>query len=167
MMIDLVSSDFWPVVPLVPHWGHIPLHLEVYGSSQILHDSLSLTGCSLRRGHDRYLTEPPRSIQLGLHFSALRCHYASPSGRYILDLWAWFSYGFGWLGSHVWWGVVSCHLFFWLVTHPMPYWGIFPFWVRFTDLRGGHVPDDRWFHDTCSFDLSHIWCHIGAYFRFG
>nr|CAN70966.1 hypothetical protein VITISV_011975 [Vitis vinifera] len=29
------------------------------------------------------------------------------------------------------------------VVHPMPYWGIFPFWVRFTDLRGGHVLDDR------------------------
>ena len=26
--------DFWPIVPLMPHWGHIPLHLEVYGSSQ-------------------------------------------------------------------------------------------------------------------------------------
>ncbi|KAL6347304.1 hypothetical protein AAG906_013740 [Vitis piasezkii] len=48
--------------------------------------SLSLTGCSLRRGHDRYLTEPPRSIQLGLHFSTLGCHHASPSGRCILDI---------------------------------------------------------------------------------
>ena len=52
--------------------------------------SLSLTGCSLRHGHDRYLTEPPRSIQLGPHFSTLGCHHASPSGRYILDLCAWF-----------------------------------------------------------------------------
>ncbi|RVW43613.1 hypothetical protein CK203_104164 [Vitis vinifera] len=43
--------------------------------------SLSLTGCSLRRGHDRYLTEPPRSIQLVSYFSTLRCHHASPSGR--------------------------------------------------------------------------------------
>ncbi|KAL6312305.1 hypothetical protein AAG906_004874 [Vitis piasezkii] len=43
--------------------------------------SLSLTGCSLRRGHDRYLTEPPRSIQLVPHFSTLGCHHASPSGR--------------------------------------------------------------------------------------
>ncbi|KAL6322052.1 hypothetical protein AAG906_003196 [Vitis piasezkii] len=43
--------------------------------------SLSLTGCSLRRGHDRYLTEPPRSIQLGPHFLTLGCHHASPSGR--------------------------------------------------------------------------------------
>ncbi|WKA04923.1 hypothetical protein VitviT2T_022917 [Vitis vinifera] len=43
--------------------------------------SLSLTGCSLRRGHDRYLTEPPRSTQLVLHFSTLGCHHASPSGR--------------------------------------------------------------------------------------
>ncbi|RVW62786.1 Transposon Tf2-2 polyprotein [Vitis vinifera] len=41
----------------------------------------SLTGCSLRRGHDRYLTEPLRSTQPGPHFSTLGCHHASPSGR--------------------------------------------------------------------------------------
>ncbi|RVW86624.1 hypothetical protein CK203_045685 [Vitis vinifera] len=43
--------------------------------------SLSLIGCSLRCGHDRYLTEPLRSIQLVPHFSMLGCHHASPSGR--------------------------------------------------------------------------------------
>ncbi|RVW62794.1 hypothetical protein CK203_058914 [Vitis vinifera] len=49
----------------------------------------SLTGCSLRRGHDRYLTEPLRSTQPGPHFSTLGCHHASPSGRaYCLHL-AW------------------------------------------------------------------------------
>ena len=26
--------------------------------------------------------------------------------------------------------------------------------------------DERWFHVTCSSDLSHIRCHTGAYFRF-
>ncbi|RVW53504.1 hypothetical protein CK203_104062 [Vitis vinifera] len=36
----------------------------------------SLTGCSLRRGHDRYLTEPLRSTQPGPHFSTLGCHHA-------------------------------------------------------------------------------------------
>ncbi|RVW12022.1 Gag-Pol polyprotein [Vitis vinifera] len=41
----------------------------------------SLTGCSSRRGHDRYLTEPLRSTQPGPHFSTLGCHHASPSGR--------------------------------------------------------------------------------------
>ncbi|KAL6335485.1 hypothetical protein AAG906_029728 [Vitis piasezkii] len=46
----------------------------------------SLTGCSPRRGHDRYLTEPLRSTQPGPHFSTLGCHHASPSGRYILDM---------------------------------------------------------------------------------
>ncbi|RVX16445.1 hypothetical protein CK203_006115 [Vitis vinifera] len=45
----------------------------------------SLTGCSSRRGHDRYLTEPLRSTQPGPHFSTLGCHHASPSGR--CDLW--------------------------------------------------------------------------------
>ena len=103
--------------------------------------SSSLTRCSLRRGHDRYLImipqwSLPRAIQLGPHFSTLRCHHAFPSGRYILDLWAWFSYGFGWPGLHVWWEMVSCHLFFWPVTHPMPYWGILPLWMRFKNLGG-------------------------------
>ncbi|RVW72836.1 Retrovirus-related Pol polyprotein from transposon 17.6 [Vitis vinifera] len=46
----------------------------------------SLTGCSSRRGHDRYLTEPLRSTQPGPHFSTLGFHHASPSGRYILDM---------------------------------------------------------------------------------
>ncbi|RVW51350.1 hypothetical protein CK203_075438 [Vitis vinifera] len=46
----------------------------------------SLTGCSSRRGHDRYLTEPLRSTQPGPHFSTLGCHHASPFGRYILDM---------------------------------------------------------------------------------
>ncbi|WJZ81733.1 hypothetical protein VitviT2T_001557 [Vitis vinifera] len=43
--------------------------------------SLSLIGCLLRRGRDRYLTEPPRSIQIVPHFSTLGYHHASPSGR--------------------------------------------------------------------------------------
>ncbi|RVW53498.1 hypothetical protein CK203_083734 [Vitis vinifera] len=46
----------------------------------------SLTGCSSRRGHDRYLTEPLRSIQPGPHFSTLGCHHASPSGRPVAHL---------------------------------------------------------------------------------
>ncbi|KAL6342478.1 hypothetical protein AAG906_011168 [Vitis piasezkii] len=44
-----------------------------------LHDHYHF-GCSLRRGHDRYLHGAPRSIQLGPHFSTLGCHHASPSG---------------------------------------------------------------------------------------
>ncbi|RVW26287.1 hypothetical protein CK203_117751 [Vitis vinifera] len=43
----------------------------VFGLPGSFARSLSLTGCSLRRGHDRYLTEPPRSIQLVPHFSTL------------------------------------------------------------------------------------------------
>ncbi|RVW53429.1 Gag-Pol polyprotein [Vitis vinifera] len=41
----------------------------------------SLTGCSSRRRHDRYLTESLRSTQPGPHFSTLGFHHASPSGR--------------------------------------------------------------------------------------
>ncbi|RVX04669.1 Retrovirus-related Pol polyprotein from transposon 17.6 [Vitis vinifera] len=40
----------------------------------------SLTGCSSRRRHDRYLTESLRSTQPGPHFSTLGFHHASPSG---------------------------------------------------------------------------------------
>ena len=71
------------------------------------------------------------AIQLGPHFSALKCHHASPSERYLLDLWVWFSYGCGWLGLHVWWWMTWGHQFFFRpITHLMPYWGIFPFSVE-------------------------------------
>ena len=63
--------------------------------------------------------------------------------------------------------MVSWHLFFWPIVHPMSYWGIFPFRMRFTDLHRGHVLDDRWFHVICSSDLSCTRCHTRAYFRFG
>ncbi|RVW97368.1 hypothetical protein CK203_026315 [Vitis vinifera] len=36
--------------------------------------------------------------------------------------------------------------------------------MRFTDLRGGHVLDDRRFHDTCSFDLSCTRCSYWGIF---
>ena len=42
----------------------------------------------------------------------------------------------------------------------------FLFRMRFTDLHGGYMCDDRWFHDICSSDLSCIRCHTGAYFPF-
>ena len=48
----------------------------------------------------------------------------------------------------------------------MPYWGIFPFRMRFPDLHGGHMLDDWWFHVICASDLSRTWCHTGAYFPF-
>ncbi|WJZ91157.1 hypothetical protein VitviT2T_010256 [Vitis vinifera] len=52
--------------------------------------SSSLTGRSLRCGHDRYLIMIPLwsilgAIQLGPHLSVLRCHHASPSGRAIIS----------------------------------------------------------------------------------
>ena len=133
---------FLPIIPLVPHWG-IPHFIWRFMDPHRFARSLSLTGCSLRRGHDRYLMEPSRSIQLGPHFSTLGCHHASPSGRYILDICAWFSYGFGRPVLHVRWWMISCHLFFGPVVHlmpilghifrfrcpyiSMPYRGIFPF----------------------------------------
>ncbi|WJZ96849.1 hypothetical protein VitviT2T_015496 [Vitis vinifera] len=53
----------------------------VFGLPGSFARSLSLIGCSLRRGHGRYLMEPLRSIQLVPHFSTLGCHHVSPSGR--------------------------------------------------------------------------------------
>ncbi|WJZ84791.1 hypothetical protein VitviT2T_004375 [Vitis vinifera] len=56
----------------------------------------SLTGCSSRRGHDRYLTESLRSTQPGPHFSTLGFHHASPSGRVTTP------------GVHIHWLGASC-----------------------------------------------------------
>ena len=75
-----VTWFFWRIVPLVPHYSishFIWRFMDPHRSAQ----SLSLTGCSLRCGHGRYLTEPLRSIQLVPHFLTLGCHHASPSGR--------------------------------------------------------------------------------------
>ena len=52
----------------------------------------------------------------------------------------------------------------------------FPLWDAFWTLGldfvidlddQDHAFDERWFHATYSSDLSHIRCHIGAYFHFG
>ena len=51
------------------------------------------------------------------------------------DFWIWFSYGYGWLGLHIWWWMIWCCLIFRSTIHLMPYWGIFPFRLRFIDLH--------------------------------
>ena len=51
-------------------------------------------------------------IQLGTHFSALRCHRAPLSKRCILAWWVWCCYGFGWPGLHICWCMIRCHLIF-------------------------------------------------------
>ena len=72
-----------------------------------------------------YLTEPLRSTQPGPHFSTLGFHHASPPGRYILDMCAWFSYGFGRPLLHVRWQMISCRSISDLSCIRCPYWGIF------------------------------------------
>ena len=47
-----------------------------------------------------------------------------------------FNCGFGLLGSHIWWWTIWWYLILWSITHLMPYWGMFPFWLTFIDLHG-------------------------------
>ena len=54
---------------------------------------------------------------------------------YPFDLWVLFSCGHGWLGLHTWWWMIWCHLVFQPITHSMPYWGIFLFWLGFVNLH--------------------------------
>ena len=78
-MIDLVSPDFWLIVPLIP-LGHIPFHLEVHGSSRTC--TIIITYWMLIETWTWSLPYgAPRSIQLGPYFSTLGCHHVSPSGR--------------------------------------------------------------------------------------
>ena len=39
------------------------------------------------------------------------------SERHLLDLWAWFCYGHGWLGSRTWWWMIWCHSIFSDLSH--------------------------------------------------
>ena len=162
MMIDFVSPDFWPIIPLVPHCGtshFIRRFVDPHRSAR----SLSLTGCSLRCGHGRYLTKPLRSIQLVSHFSTLGCHHASPSGRsswiYVHDS-VMDSDDHCYMFDDRWFHVarfLTCRA---SDAHTGAY---FPFRMRFTDFHGGRMCDHGWFHDICSSDLSRTWCHTGAY----
>ena len=74
-----------------------------------------------------------------------------------------------WVFTYVAWSMIDDYMSpdFRHVTHLTPYWGMFPFRIRYTNLHRGHVLDDRWFHFICSSDLSCTWRHTGAYFRFG
>ena len=51
-------------------------------------------------------------IQLGIHFSTLRCHRVPLYERCILAWWAWHCYGFVWSGLHICWCMIGRHLIF-------------------------------------------------------
>ena len=97
--------------------------------------------------------------------------YMSPDFRPIVHLMPILGHVFRfrwdlWVFTYVAWSMIDDFMSpdFRPVVHLMPYRGIFSFWVRFTDLHGGHVLDDRWFHDICPSDLSRTWCHCGPAF---
>ena len=154
-MIDLVSPDFWPIVPLVPHRGHIPLHLEVYRSSQTC--TIIITYWMLTKTWTWSL--PYGAPEIHLARSAFLDTWMSS----CLSIW---EVHLGYMCMIQLWirtTSVTCSMIddfmsldFWPIVHLIPYWGIFPFRMRFTDLHGGHVLDDRWFHVTFSSDPSHI-----------
>ena len=136
-MDDLMLSDF-----LIYHTsgvilGHIPFRLrflDLYGVAW----SPPLTRYMLRQWLVCYLImilwwSLSWAIQIDPHFSAFGCHCASLSGIRLFDLRVRFSYGRGWLGLHIWWWMIWCHLIFQPIPHFIPYWGIFPLWLRFVD----------------------------------
>ena len=87
-------------------WCHIAAYPISFGGLWILtdlHDHYHLLDAHRDVDMIVYLTEPLRSTQPGPHFSTLRFHHASPPGRYILGMCAWFSYGFGRPLLHVRW----------------------------------------------------------------
>ena len=166
-MIDLVSPDFWPIVPLVPHWG-ISYFIWRFTDPHGLARSSSFMRCSLRCGRDRYLTEPlethpTRSALLDTWmpscFSIREVHPGSMCMISVMDLDdQYYMFDERWL--HV-------ILFFGPVAHLMPYWGIFPFWMIFTDFHGGHMCDDRWLHVIVFFEpVAHLMPYWGI-FPFG
>ena len=65
-----------------------------------------------------------------------RYHHAYYYWRHPFNVWIRFSYGYGWPGLHIWWWMIRCRLIYWSTIHLIPYWGIFPFRLRFIDLHG-------------------------------
>ena len=82
--------------------GHIPFHLEVYGSSQIC--TLIITYWMLTETWTWSLPygapeiHPASSVLLDAWMPSCLSIWED-----ILDICAWFSYGFGWPVLHVWW----------------------------------------------------------------
>ena len=54
-------------------------------------------------------------------WSIFRCHHASSSRKHLFDVWIRFSYGYGWLGLHIWWCLIQCCLIFRSTIHLMLY----------------------------------------------
>ena len=65
-----------------------------------------------------------------------RYHHAYSFGRRLFDVWTRFNCRYGWLRLHIWWWMIRCCLIFRSTIHLIPYWGIFPFQLRFINLHG-------------------------------
>ena len=116
--------------------GHIFLSIEIYRSSWS-HMILITHEMHVELMVYCYLIVIPQwslfwAIQSGSRFLIFRCH--------VFDIWTWFSCEYGWLGLHIWWWMIWCCLIFWSTIHLMPYWDIFPLWLRFIDLHGFVCP---------------------------
>ena len=97
-----------------------------------------LARCTLGRWPAHYFVRIPQwslsgAIWLGLHCLAFRCHHSSfqetPIGSVSMILiWTWMI-----RVTHLMMDDLMSFNFFRLITHLMPYWGIFPFRSRFID----------------------------------
>ena len=139
MMDDFMSLDSWSTIYLMPYWGIFQFRLGVIDLHGVAW-SLPLTGYTPRQGRTRYFIMISQwslssAIQSDPHLSAFGCHHVSLSGKRFFDPLIQFNCGYGWLGLHTWWWMIWCHLVFWPTTHLMPYWGTFPFQLRFIDFH--------------------------------
>ena len=90
----------------MPYWAIFLFRLRVIDLHGVARSSPP-TGYTPRRGPIRYFIV---ILQWSLswvihpdpHLSALRCHHTSSFEVRLFDPWVWFSYGFGWWGSHFW-----------------------------------------------------------------
>ena len=141
LMTDyLMLFDFRLIPHLIPYWGIFSFFLrfiDLHGATW----SLPLAGCTPRRERVRYFIMVPRwsllwAIQSNLYFFDI----CMSSCSLFLETFPWC------LGSiriteiaHLTVdGFMS--LDFRLTIHLMPYWGIFPFRLRFTDFHGVACP---------------------------
>ena len=130
---------FQSTIHLMLYWGIFPFRLRFIDLHQFACPS-PLMRCMLGWWFTIILSWSPSEVSLG-PFSQAHTFRHLDVIMLFLQGYASLIYGsdlvvnMKWLELHTWWWMIWCPLIFWPTIHLIPYWGIFPFWLRFIDLH--------------------------------